>query len=512
MLAQDATAKMPFPPLSKGALLLITVAAAFATFMEILDVTIANVSIPTISGSIGASPNQGTWIISAYSIAAAISIPLTGWFARRFGEIRLFVLSVLAFTALSILVAFSVNLPMLIFFRLLQGFASGPMVPLSQTLLVRNFPPEKQGAALGLWALTLLLAPICGPLLGGYISNNYHWPWIFLINIPFGLMCAGIVYSIMRQRETLIVKVPIDLTGLTLLVIGIGTLQLLLEIGKDHDWFTSPLIDALGAVSVVALTFFVAWTWNTRNAVVNLHLLRERNFRYGVILMSVGYMTFFGSAVVVPLWLQTVMGYTSQEAGLALAPVGIFMLILAPMIGKNVSRLNLRAFSTAGFLIMGAVSLWNSTLSLDVTFWDIVRPRMVFGVGLALFYIPTQTLMLTNITPEQTAGATGLANFLRTLGVALGTATSVTLWERFGTRDHAELAQNVSAFSQDSSRYLDTLQVGGLTLEQSLATVNRVVDAQGYMLATNEFFLYSAVIFFAFSGLVWMTRPRKAAV
>jgi DHA2 family multidrug resistance protein len=511
MQATGNSEQSALAPLSKGALLLITIAAAAATFMEILDITIANVSIPTIAGSLGVAPNQGTWIISAYSIAAAISIPLTGLFARRFGEIRLFVFSVLAFTLFSTLAAMSVSLPMLVMCRVVQGFVSGPMVPLSQTLLARNFPPEKRGSALGLWALTLLLAPICGPLLGGYISNNYHWSWIFLINIPFGLLCGGIIWGVMRKRETPIVKVPLDLTGMILMLVGVSSLQLLLEIGKDHDWFASPLITSLGVVATVALTFFVAWSWHTPNTVVNLRLLMDRNFRYGVILLSVGYMTFFGSAVVLPLWLQTVMGYTSQEAGLALAPIGIFMLILGPIIGKNVTRLNLRVFATIAFLIMGAVSLWNSSMSLDAGYWDIARPRLAFGVGLAFFYIPIQTLMLWNVPPDQMASATGLANFLRTLGVALGTAISVTLWEQFGARHHAQLVEHISAFSADSTNYFDRLQGAGLSAEQSLALVDSTVNAQSYMLATNEFFLYSSVVFFAFSGLVWMTRQKKLA-
>jgi MFS transporter, DHA2 family, multidrug resistance protein len=511
--AREAPASTPssLAPLRGPALILMTIAAALSTFMEILDITIANVSIPTIAGALGVSTSQGTWIISAYSVAAAIAVPLTGWMARRFGEIRLFVASVLAFTLMSSLAAFSVNLPMLVFFRLLQGLVSGPMVPLSQTLLVRSFPPEKRGAAMGLWAMTVILAPIAGPLLGGYISDNYHWSWIFLINIPIGLFGGVTIWTLMRKRESATVKAPLDIVGLLLLIVGIGSLQLMLEIGKDHDWFASPFITSLAVIATVAITFFIAWALTSHHPIVELQLFRDKNFRYGVILLSVGFMTYFGSVVVFPLWLQLVMGYTAAQAGAAMAPIGIFMLILSPIIGKNIARLNLRMLATFAFIVMGGVSLWNTGMSLDVGFWDIVNPRLVQGIGMACFFIPVQSLMLSNITPDHMAAASGLSNFLRTLGAAMGTAISVTMWEHLSSDHHARLVENVSLFSSASNDYMGTLRAGGLSAEQSYAVVERMINAQSYMLATNQFFLYSAVAFFALTGLVWLTRSKKGS-
>lgn len=500
------------PPALHGLpLALLTVAASLSTFMEILDMTVVNVSVPTIAGALGVSANQGTWIISAYSVAAAIAVPLTGWLARRLGEARLFVYSVLAFTLVSTMAAFSQNLPTLVAFRLLQGFVSGPMVPLSQTLLVRSYPKEKRGGAMALWAMTVILAPICGPLLGGWISDNYHWSWIFLINIPIGLFGAITVGVLMRHRDSPISRIPLDRVGLALMVVGVGSLQLMLETGRDYDWFNSPFIVALGLMALVALTFFVAWGWLTEHSIVDLHLFRDVNFRYGVILLAVGFMTYFGSVVVFPLWLQTVMGYTPAQAGMATAPVGVFTLILSPIIGRNIARLDLRILATTAFTVMGAVSLWNSTMTLDVGFWDVVAPRLVQGIGLACFFLPVQALMLSNITPDHMAAASGLSNFLRTLGAALGTAISVTTWDHLATSTRAQLVEHVNAYNPASLAYLERLQSNGLTQEQAYAVVERTLSAQSYMVATNDFFLYSAVLFFLLTGLVWLTRPKKGA-
>ncbi len=503
------TAAADLPPLKGFALVLLTIAAALSTFMEILDITIANVSIPTIAGALGVSSSQGTLIISSYSVAAAIAVPLTGWLARRVGEVRLFVISVLAFTLMSTLAAFSWNLESLVFCRLIQGLVSGPMVPLSQTLLVRSFPPEKRGAALGLWAMTVILAPICGPLLGGYISDNYHWSWIFLINIPIGLFGASTIWSLMRKRDSPRVKVPLDVVGLILMVVGIGSLQLMLEIGKDNDWFASGMIITLAVTAVVALSFFIPWVLTSKHPIVELHLFEDINFRYGVMLLSIGFMTYFGSVVVLPLWLQSVMGYTSSQAGMALAPSGIFSLILAPILGRNITKINLRAFSSFGFLVLGLVSLWNGFMTLDIDFWGIVNPRIVQGIGMACFYLPIQSLMMSNIAPDRMAAASGLSNFLRTLGAAMGTAISVTVWEDMSNTHHAYLANNVNRYSNASNDYLATLQATGMSADQAMGAVERLVSAQSVMLATNQFFLYSAFAFFAMAGMVWMTKPRK---
>lgn len=471
--------------------------------------TVCNVSVPTISGAMGVSASQGAWIISAYSVAAAIAVPLTGWLSKRIGEARLFVFSVLAFTLMSTLAAMSQNLTMLVMFRLMQGFVSGPMVPLSQTLLVRNYPPEKRGAAMGIWAMTLLLAPVCGPLLGGYISDNYHWSWIFLVNIPIGLFCAIAISILMRHRDSVIVRIPLDKIGLALMVIGVGTLQLMLEIGHNYDWFESPYITTLGVIALISLTLFIAWGALSEHTIVDLTLFRDCNFRYGVILLSVGFTIYFGTVVVFPLWLQLVMGYTAEQAGMAIAPLGISTLLLSPIIGLSISRLNLRVVASFSFAMMGAVAAWNSMMSLDSTFWDVASPRLVQGIGMACFLLPVQAIMLSNILPDHMAAASGLANFLRTLGAAVGTAISVTSWEHLAQISRAQLSEHINDYDPASTLYMERLLANGMSTEQAYAVLDRTLFSQSYMIATNQFFMYSSVLFFLLMGVVWLTNPHK---
>ncbi|MET0229575.1 MAG: DHA2 family efflux MFS transporter permease subunit, partial [Rhodanobacteraceae bacterium] len=255
----DAAPKKALPPLHGAPLALLTIAVAFATFMEVLDITIVNVSVPHIAGSLAVSPQEGTWAISSYSLASAIMQPLSGWLGRRFGEVRCFCISALLFVAMSTFCGLAVSMPMLVVGRLLQGAGSGPMVALSLALLLNNYPNEKKGLALALWAMTVVVAPIFGPILGGWITDNYSWPWIFYINVPVGLLAVVITWTLLRDRESVLTKAPIDLIGLVLLVVGVGCLQFMLDNGNDKDWFSSPMITTLGVVALVCIVFFVAW-------------------------------------------------------------------------------------------------------------------------------------------------------------------------------------------------------------------------------------------------------------
>ena len=509
MAGPGATPTAP-PPLAGAALPLMTVTVAFATFMEVLDTSVANVSVPAIAGDLAVSPAQGTWVISSYSVASAIAVPLTGWLARRVGEVRLFLISVTLFTLMSMLCGLSTSLPMLVACRLLQGLCSGPMVPLSQTLLLKNYPAAKRGLALGLWSMTIVVAPVLGPMLGGWITENLSWPWIFYINVPIGIACVVTNAWLLLGRESETARGPIDAVGLALLVIGVGALQMMLDNGNDLDWFGSPVIVALAVTAAIALVVLVVWELTDPHPVVDLTLFALPNFRVGVIVLFTAFVIFFSTIVIIPLWLQTVMQYTSSWAGLATAPIGVLSLVLSPLIGRNLARLNLRLVLSFGFAVFAVVCLWSARFALNASFGEVVLPRLLTGVALACFFVPITSVVLSGIPPERVAAAAGLSNFLRTLGGAVGTAASVTLWNRLATAHHAVLSERTSTLDGGYRDYVDVLQGAGFADEPAARLFNQGVDAQSFMLATNDLFAWAALVFLALIPLVWLARPPFA--
>lgn len=503
-----APAPAPAPAALPAHLLpLFTIAVAFSTFMEVLDTSIANVAVPTISGNLGVSANNGTWVISSYGLAAAIVVPLTGWIAKRFGEVRTFCWSVLLFTVASALCGFATSLPMLVGFRFLQGLVSGPMVPLSQTLLLSNYPPHKRGTAMALWAMTVVVAPIFGPLLGGYITDNWSWPWIFYINAPIGIFSAIVTYTLLRKHETPTVKQPIDIGGLILMVLGVGSLQLLLDNGNDLDWFNSTTIITLGIVAVVALTFLVIWELTDEHPIVDLSLFKGRNFRFGVIALALGYMSFFAMTVLFPLWLQTVMGYTPTWAGIATSPVGIFALLLSPIVGKNIQRLDLRMVASCAYVVFAITAWWFSTFTLDTSLNLIFLPRLLQGVAVACFFVPINQIILSGISPSRLAAASGLSSFFRTLSGSMGTAIVVTLWDHRTQANSVRMAEHFTASDPATQQYVDQLGQVGIGGNAAYAQVQGVIHAQSAMLATSEVFWVISILFIGLIGLIWLTKP-----
>ena len=494
-------------PLPAHLLPIFTIAVALSTFMEVLDTSIANVAVPTIAGNLAVSPNMGTWVISSYGLAAAIVVPLTGWIARRFGEVKVFVTSVLLFTIASALCGLATSLPMLVAFRFLQGLVSGPMVPLSQTLLLQNYPPAKRGMAMALWSMTVVVAPIFGPLLGGWITDNATWPWIFYINAPIGLFAAFTAWTLLHKRDTPTARQPIDVVGLIAMVVGVGSLQLMLDNGNDQDWFSSNVICVLAVLAVVGLTFLVIWELTDDHPVVDLSLFKTRNFRFGVIAMALGYMAFFAMTVLIPLWLQTVMNYTPTWAGIATAPVGILALIVSPLVGKNIQRFDLRAGATLAFVVFGLTAWWFSTFNLDTSLGHIVVPRLLQGIAVAFFFIPINQILLSGVTPSRMAAASGLSNFFRTLSGSMGTAIVTTLWTHRTQIHEVRLAENLTANGVASQSYLDKLSQGGVTGSAGYAQVQSVIHAQSAMIATSEVFWAIAILFGLLIGFVWLTKP-----
>ena len=497
----------PPPPLTGAALVLLTLAVAFSTFMEVLDMTIVNVSVPHIAGSLGVSPSEGTWTISSYALASAIMQPLTGWLARRFGEVKTFVGSVLLFVVFSMLCGMATSMPMLVVCRLMQGAGSGPMVALSLSLLLASYPKAKQGIALALWAMTVVVAPIFGPILGGWLTDNFSWPWIFYINVPVGALAAVITWALLRKRETRTFKMPIDVIGLVLLVVGVGALQFMLDNGNDHDWFASPMIVALGITALVCLTFLIVWELYAKHPVIELSLFKRRNFTVAVVALSLGMMAFFGINVVFPLWLQITLGYTATWAGLASAPVGVLAFLMAPVIGANIQRLELRAVVTFAFIVFAATSFWFASFDSSASFSTLVLPRFVMGIGIACFFIPLNQMYLSGLGADQVASASGLANFCRTLGSSVSTAATVTLWQHRGDYHHAVLTEHITPAAPAANGFLQQLQHGGFSVQQGLGVVEQLISREALTLAVNDVYLVCAVMFVAMIPLLWLAKP-----
>ncbi len=490
---------------------LFTVAVSLAIFMNVLDTSIANVAIPTLAGDLAVSPDEGTWVITSFAVSTAIALPLTGWLGKRFGEVRLFVASVLLFTLFSWLCGLSSSLVMLVVFRVLQGAAAGPMIPLSQSLLLMNYPDEKKGIALAVWSMTAVVAPVVGPILGGWITDDFSWPWIFYINVPVGMVSAYVTWQLLRRRETATVKAPIDVVGLGLLIVGVACLQIMLDKGNDLDWFDSPFIITLAVIAVVALSFFVAWELTDRNPIVDLSLFKERNFTIGTIGISLGFMVYFGSVVIFPLWLQTQMGYTATWAGFAAAPVGLLALVVAPIVGRTMYKIDMRAIVSFAFIVFALVSFWNASFNTDVSFRQLVLPRLVFGLGVPCFFIPLIAMSLSGLPGNRVASASGLTNFLRILGGSFGTSLSITLWDRREALHDYRLTEHITAYNPVSQHGLAELQRLGTDPLAAMEATARMISQQAFMLATNDLFWLSGWIFLGLLLLVWLARPPFTA-
>ncbi|HYF19841.1 MAG TPA: DHA2 family efflux MFS transporter permease subunit [Ramlibacter sp.] len=501
---------MTHPPLEGAARVWGTVALSAATFMNVLDTSIANVSLPAIAGNLGASPTQGTWVITSFAVCNAIAVPLTGWLSQRFGQVRLFVASVILFVLASWLCGLAPNMASLIAFRAVQGFVAGPMIPLSQTLLLASYPRALAGLAMALWAMTTLVAPVTGPLLGGWITDNVNWPWIFYINVPVGIVAAVAAWAIYRKRESVVRKLPIDVVGLALLVLWIGALQLMLDLGKEHDWFDAPLIVGFAITAAVGFAFFLVWELTDDHPVVDLRLFKIRNFWAGTLVMSIAFGMFFGNVVLLPLWLQQYMGYTATQAGLALAPVGLLAMVLSPIVGRTVGHVDPRWYAGFSFLVFALVLWMRSHFTAQADLATIIWPTLIQGIASAFYFIPVTTLTLAGLPPERIPSATGLTNFVRMTAAALGVSLYTTFWESRAALHHAQLSEAVTADSLATQQALSQLMGSGLSREQALAQVNRLLDQQAFTLAATDLFWLSACLFLVLVPLVWLSRPPVA--
>jgi len=486
---------------------LLTLLLAMATFMQVLDLTIANVSLPAITGDLGAATSQGAWVITSYAVANAITVPLTGWLSDRYGQARMFTIATAMFTFASLLCGLSWSLPVLISARVLQGAMAGFMVPLSQALLIRNYPPEKRGMALAIWGMTVVVAPIVGPLLGGWITDNAHWEWIFFINLPIGTIAAFGVWQLLKDRETPLLRRPLDRVGVALLVTWVGCLQVLLDKGNELDWLNSSFIVALAVVVVVSFSLFLVWELTDAHPIVDLELFRHRNFGMSALALSLAYGVFIGTMVIQSLWLQTQMGYTAQWAGFALAPVGIFAVLLAPFVGRGLAHIDPRRFATVAFIVFALCFYLRAHFTTGADFATIALPQLLQGVAVSMFFAPLVSINVGGIAPERMASAAGTQNFLRTMCGSFGTSLAIALWTRRESLHRTQLAEHISVYAPQSTLFSERLGAAGMPPDQVNAVFDRLLSGQANMLATNDVFWLSACVLIALIPVIWLARP-----
>ena len=459
---------------------IVAISVMFSTFMEVLDTTVVNVSLPHIAGSLSASIDEATWALTSYLVANAIILPMTGWLAATFGRKNLLMLSVVGFTTSSFLCGLAPTLPTLIAFRVLQGATGGALQPLSQAVLLEAFPPQDRGKAMGFWALGIVVAPILGPVLGGWLTDTYSWRWVFYINIPIGI--ASIVMTKLYIFDPPYLRSQsrgVDYWGIGMLVVGIGALQIVLDKGQQEDWFASNFIVGLTIVSTVALVALVTHQLTTDNPIVDLRVFKERSYAVGVFLMTIVGFVLYGSMVLLPIMLQTLLGYPPLQAGLALAPRGLGSFVMMPVTGILTGRVDPRKLLTLGLIVGGLTQLWLSTISLQAGYWDIFWPQLVQGVGLSLLFVPLTTIAMDRIPREKMGYATSLFSLMRNIGGSVGIAVTATMLSRQTQATTVLYGANVTQYDPAAQQLFQ--QVQGALIAAGNDAVTATIRAQAAM-------------------------------
>jgi len=499
---------------------LISITVMLPTLIEIIDMSIVNVSLGHIRGSLSAGIDESTWVITSYLVANAIIIPISGWLSRLFGRRQYLIFSIALFTFSSFMCGSSRSLNSLIFFRIIQGIGGGGLQPLSQAILLETFPPQQHGMAMAIFGIGIMFGPIIGPLLGGWITDSWSWPWIFYINLPIGILSIFMVlFFIIDPPYMKKVKMKIDYMGIMFLTIGIGCLQVILDLGQRRDWFASDLISWFAVTSVASLVVFaVVELFFAKHPVVNLRLFKDISFSTGNMVMFFTFFNLFGSIVLLPIYLQTLMGYTATLAGLVLGPGGVATMIAMPIAGRLVTKINPKGILALGIIICAYSTHLMSKFNLGADFYSIAWPRFVLGIGMGFTVIPLMTLTFSSIKKEEMGNATAIFNLLRNLGGSFGVAFITTMIARRAQFHQVHLVEHLTPFDMNyqfaSSQASQFLQYRGfdpsISQHGGLSAIYNQLLKQASMLSFNDaFHLLSVFMASTILFLLFIKRDKK---
>lgn len=498
---------------------IVTIAVMLATFMEILDTTVVNVAVPHIAGNMGATVEEGTWVVTSYLVSNAIILPMSGWLANRFGRRRILLSCVTGFTLTSLLCGMATSMDSLIFFRVLQGLTGGGLQPLAQAVLLETFPPKRHGSAMAAFGLGIILAPILGPTLGGWITDNYSWRWIFYLNLPVGMISVMMIsafvhdpYYIGKHRTG-----RVDLWGIGFLALGFGMLQVVLDTGQRKDWFGSTQIRLWTALCVFGLVALVVRELTAEHPIVDLRVLKDRTFAAGVSIMTMLGFVLYGSLMLLPIFLQTLLGYPALQSGLALSPRGIGSLIMMPIAGQLTNRYDPRKLIAVGMVVGGWTMFSLSHLNLNAGYWNIFWPQVIQGGAMAFLFIPLMATSMSGIAKEKMGNATSIYNLMRNIGGSFGIAAMTTFLARRGQVHQNQLITHVTPYDHHTQMSLRGMQAwfqsqGVNSVEaakKSLGAIYGMVQRQAALLSFVEAFWIMGVIFLCMLPLVLVLRNAR---
>ena len=502
---------------------LITVSVMMAVFMEVLDTSIANIALPHIAGSLSATPEEATWVLTSYLVANAIVLPMTGWLGNYFGRKRVLLSCIVMFTFASALCGLAWSLPTLVIARVFQGIGGGAMVPIAQAIMLESFPPQKRGAAMAVFAQGVVVAPILGPTIGGWITDNYTWRWIFYINLPVGILAVSLAKWLIEDPPYIKrnKKADIDFVGFGLLAVWLATLQIVLDKGQEADWFGADWVRWFKVISMAAFIGFIAWEFSIEHPLVDLRVFKNRNFTVGLILMTSLAAILYGTTAQLPLFLQTLMGYPALQAGYAMSPRGVAAFFTTWIVGRLVGKIRLRWMLGFGFVMLAASSFMLSDINLQVSMGSVIWPSVINGIAISFIFVPLTTATMSQLGQAQIGNASGLYNLMRNLGGSIGIAFVTTMLAR-GAQTHQALmvghltpydppfAQRLAAAKQLLSYHADPVTA----TRQAYNAVYSLLDQQAHLWAfVDNFYLFGLLalggvpLIFVFKRVHYAKKP-----